>query len=142
MDRQQHDSRHFSKELAMSTRTPFSVRKSVLFALVTSASLLAISGGAHAEDSAPQTKVSYSDLDLNNSADAKRLYKRLRAAAERVCDHYEGRDLRRNMEEKNCAREALERAVQDVNHPAVLALHRQEGHVRVAQQSAGSQPRG
>lgn len=127
----------------MFSTNQISFRKSVLLALVSSASVMAFGAAAHADDQVPQTTVSYTDLDLNNSADAKRLYKRLRAAAQRVCDNYEGRDLRRNVQEQACERQALDRAVLDVNHPVVLALHRQRGDVRVAQQSLGSaEPRG
>ena len=118
------------------------LRKPFIVAVASIAAFAGVNGAAHADDSVPQVKVSYSDLDLERSADAQRLYKRLRAASDRVCDGYSGRDLRHTALKRACMAQALDRAVLAVNHAAVLALHDSQGDVRVAQKEVKQQPRG
>jgi UrcA family protein len=118
------------------------LRKPFIVAVASIATFASVNGAAHADDSVPQVKVNYSDLNLESSSDAQRLYKRLRAASYRVCDAYSGRDLRRTALKRECTAQALDRAVLAVNHPAVLALHDRQVDVRVAQKDGKQQPRG
>lgn len=67
--------------------------------------------------------VHYGDLDLNRSEDAAALYIRLQRAAWTVCDSYKRDLLLLNMRLK-CYENTLADAVQRVDRPMVLALHR------------------
>jgi UrcA family protein len=67
--------------------------------------------------------VPYGDLDLDNAAGVNALYKRLRGAAERVCDHPAGRSLADILAYRACFKAALTGAVRDVNSEALSNLH-------------------
>lgn len=110
-----------------------SLCKSLVFAATASAALLALSPGAQAGDAVPQVKVSYSDLNLSNEADAKRLYQRLRVAADAACSAYNGRELYKVQLKRACTTAALDRAVLEVNQPTVSALHGTHEPMKVAQ---------
>ncbi|MET0659228.1 MAG: UrcA family protein, partial [Steroidobacteraceae bacterium] len=116
----------------MSVRTHSSQLKTLVLAVATSAAFLGLSSGAHADDAVSQVKVDYSDLDLSNEADAKRLYQRLRAAAGAACSSYDGRELYKVKLKRECTTAALDRAVSDVNSAAVLALHDARSPVKLA----------
>lgn len=118
------------------------IRKPVFVAIATAAAFAAFNCVANAADDVPQVKVKYSALELDDRADAQRLYKRLQAAADRVCDSYSGRDLQRRALQQQCTTEALNRAVLNVNHPSVLALHALQADTRLAQKDAQQPPRG
>jgi UrcA family protein len=71
--------------------------------------------------------VSFSDLDLSKPAGAKVLYKRIRAAARKVCTPtvtispiYVGRHF------YACYDEAVASAIAQVNRPMLTALHREK----------------
>ncbi|HEV7984964.1 MAG TPA: UrcA family protein [Steroidobacteraceae bacterium] len=73
---------------------------------------------------APQIAVSYHGLDLSRPADARVLYARLRRAAGAVCQPVSEMELSRHLAWEQCYRAALERAVNQLNAPQVLALYR------------------
>lgn len=81
-----------------------------------------LSGSVLAAD--PSKTVSYADLNLNNSAGAEALYKRIKKAAYEVCQIPTGtHQIRIESEFKACKVDAVERAVQQVNLPTLTALH-------------------
>jgi UrcA family protein len=86
---------------------------------------------AHA-DEATAVKVSYSDLNLSQSADVKTLYRRLENAAADVCSEYQSRDLARHMAYTRCYDSALESAVTEIRSPELLALDRASHSGRVS----------
>ena len=69
-------------------------------------------------------KISYADLDLNQSSDVAVLYERIQAAARKVCKEssapHDGHH-RRNYE--RCYQGAVDLAVKEVSHFALAALH-------------------
>lgn len=67
---------------------------------------------------APSATVSYTDLNLNNSADRERLQRRLRTAAREVCGTGYGFDL----SSQNAARECQEATLASVVLPTSNAL--------------------
>jgi UrcA family protein len=72
----------------------------------------------------PQVVVHFADLDLSRSKGVAVLYQRLRAAAETVCAPLDDRDLVRHMRFKACVQSALNRAVAEVDRPALTEYHR------------------
>jgi UrcA family protein len=75
-------------------------------------------------DDAPQVTVSFHDLDLSRPEDTRELYRRLQHAARRVCPEAPTMDLMSQSLSKHCLDAALERAVEQVHVPQLLALHR------------------
>jgi UrcA family protein len=88
------------------------VKGYALAAVALTAVLTAHAAWAAPEDSGPRTAVvRYSDLDLSQSHDVKRLYERIKSAAQEVCDNNPGSDLRRLTIYKSCIRDAVSNAV-------------------------------
>jgi UrcA family protein len=84
--------------------------------------LCGLSAASHAivSNEAYETqRVTYTNQDLQQEEGRKDLYYRLKRAAENVCDTEYSR-----VDERECEKEALERAVKDVDNEAVSALHR------------------
>ncbi len=72
----------------------------------------------------PRTQVvSYQDADLNNSAKAARLYKRIHLAAEKVCREFSRQDTSSRARLRECVDGAVASAVARVNHPKLSSLH-------------------
>jgi UrcA family protein len=82
------------------------------------------------------TTVSYADLDLSSSADAKVLYSRLRTAAKAVCGEPDARNLSLRRLARECYESALSNAVVDLDNANVTALHATDRSIRVAQRNA------
>ena len=81
---------------------------------------------ASAKDNDPyqkQTEVSYSDLDLTQVADAKKLYSRIRHAARDVCRAEFGVTSRTTQVEDKCFGQAVEEAVHRVGDPNLTAVY-------------------
>ena len=95
--------------------------KAIGFALLACVTLAAIT--AHASDEAPSQKVSLAGLDLTQPQGTLQAYRRIRSAAEWVCRDlsHEGGVRRPLMTQ--CVEQAVERAVADVNAPALTAYH-------------------
>jgi UrcA family protein len=81
---------------------------------------------AHAGDGgeAHHMLVHFADLDLNNPAGVRALFGRLRGAAEQVCAPLQGRDLSSTWAYHRCVRDALARAVAQVDQPDLSAYYR------------------
>jgi UrcA family protein len=70
--------------------------------------------------------VSYADLDLRNAAGIERLYRRLKSAASSACGPTSWREtgsLEQIANNKACAKQLLDRAVQKVDNDALTSLH-------------------
>ena len=74
----------------------------------------------------PSVTVRYADLNLNTPAGVDALYARLRAAAREVCNVGERRPLNAAIAAKNCYRQVLAAAVDNVQSLALSAVHRAE----------------
>lgn len=67
--------------------------------------------------------VQFQDLNLMTEDGVRTLYNRLSGAARHVCGTRESRDLVRLSDWKSCYSNALDQAINDLNHPLVNALH-------------------
>jgi UrcA family protein len=101
---------------------------------IAAASLIADIASAKENDSV-STVVRYYELDLSQSADAQRLYARLKQASKQVCFTHLTRSLSMKRMQDACADEALSRAVKRVNQPQLTALHAAEPRLRLARKS-------
>jgi UrcA family protein len=99
---------------------------SKLFVLVlaTGSALGLVDTGTASSAEPPQIAVSYQDLDLSRPTDARVLYGRLQRAASEVCQPVPHRELARYRAWQQCYDAALEGAVNQLNAPQVLALHK------------------
>ena len=99
------------------------------FTLAGAAALLAATFGpiAWAEPAAetpPSKAVIYSDLNMDSPAGVASLYRRIQKAAEGVCEYPLDLDqVRKVVMRKACKARATERAVMQVDIPALNALH-------------------
>ncbi len=96
-------------------------------ALLATALLLAAGSAGAADRTATSADIAvkFSQVQLNNEADAEQLYKKLRSAAKSVCDDNAGghRTLEvRNRAEK-CVNQVLADAVKKIDQPLLTALH-------------------
>jgi UrcA family protein len=97
--------------------------------LTTLAALLALLGAARTalatgyEEPVARQRVSYSDLNLDDRADAAKLYARLQRAASRVCHLDLGTYVQSSYALQKCAGVALAGAVESVRHPNLTAIH-------------------
>jgi UrcA family protein len=103
-------------------RHPATILAVALLAL-SAAPAMAGDDGQTADDAAPRVAVQYSDLNLNSRAGVNTLYQRLRQASSTVCAPLDGRTLRERAAFAQCRRDSLERAVRDVGHSGLVALH-------------------
>jgi len=72
---------------------------------------------------APQVTVKFGDLNISNSQGAAVLYRRIRAAAEKVCSPYDRSGLEAKMHLNACIDKAILGAVTKVNAPALSAVY-------------------
>jgi UrcA family protein len=79
-------------------------------------------GAVTPTDGAPSVVVRYDDLNLSSEQGALALYRRLSAAARRVCPRENSRDLGDFTRSRACRSEAVARAVRAVNSPQLVAL--------------------
>jgi UrcA family protein len=92
--------------------------------LVGAAMLLAAQGSlAGSPLDAKTVRVSYADLNVNSSAGTAVLYRRIRRAAEVVCDATDKGDPVYMRVRQQCVRWAIDHAIGQVNLPTLAALH-------------------
>ncbi|MGH8210465.1 MAG: UrcA family protein [Steroidobacteraceae bacterium] len=96
-------------------------RAAVLAGLLLTGSLGVAQAAAPADD-VPSVVVAYGDLDLSTAAGARTLYRRIAIAATQVCPFDGSRDLARLAYNHACRRDAIARAVRDINSPQLAAL--------------------
>lgn len=70
-----------------------------------------------------RVKVSYADLNLETTAGADHLYRRIHSAAEAVCRDLESKNLSGRQMWKNCVGEAISNAVVDVDASLLTAYY-------------------
>ncbi|MDP9007937.1 MAG: UrcA family protein [Pseudomonadota bacterium] len=93
------------------------------FFLCGALALSALQATARAADAGlPTQRVSYADLDISKPAGAKVLYNRIVAAANRVCGFDGSRDMATMRWVQACTGRAIDKAVKDVDSPALSAL--------------------
>jgi len=68
-------------------------------------------------------KVSFADLDLTRSPGVAALYVRIRSAAQQVCGPVDGRQLEALTNFHRCTKQAIARAVRDVNAPTLTTYY-------------------
>ena len=92
---------------------------------------LTLATGANAaQPQPPQTAaVRYHAVNLTNPGQAQELYRRIKFAARSVCPQYAVPDLEHVLILRACIDDAVDNAVESVDHPSLTALH--EGVVRV-----------
>jgi UrcA family protein len=73
-------------------------------------------------DTTPHKVVSFKDLNLNNPEGVAVLYKRIKSAAYDVCGGPDRYDLSQ-FKVEICARDAMSRAIVQVNNPMLTSLH-------------------
>lgn len=83
---------------------------------------------AEAGTDVPKVEVKYSDLNLATEAGARTLYRRIATAARQVCPRGEG-SLISKLDElsRTCIREAISRAVHEVNSPRLAEVAAADG---------------
>jgi UrcA family protein len=87
-------------------------------------SAMAVSAFAKGVDPEVQVEViEYQDLNLAQPEAVRILYRRIENAAERVCGHVSPRDLDRYPEYRECRARAVSEAVDQIDIPALTALH-------------------
>lgn len=87
-------------------------------------SLSAVAASIEQDHAAPSRLVKFADLDLTHNAGAGELYVRIESAAREVCDPPLVWAQRLLLAEMNrCRKQAIQRAVADVNAPALTAYH-------------------
>jgi UrcA family protein len=95
----------------------------MLATILTSHGAIAATGESPYE--ATQRRVRYADLDITRSAGAAALYTRITAAARAVCEPtlstWEQESIASRS--RRCREQAIERAVADVNAPALTSYH-------------------
>lgn len=80
-------------------------------------------GAATPLDAAPSVAVRVGDLNLGSRAGVDALYQRLSRASRAVCASLDGRTLRERAAYEQCRRDSLARAVRDIGHSDLIALH-------------------
>jgi UrcA family protein len=70
----------------------------------------------------PAVVVSYDPVTLTSTAGTQQLYRRIDAAAQRICDMDGNRELARRVRAEQCRRDAVTRAVRDINDPRLAKL--------------------
>ena len=97
-------------------------------------SFAAVSTQAAADDDHPSRVVKFADLDLTHSQGAAVLYARIRSAARAVClPKYNWLMEMRSIPDE-CRDQAIARAVDDVNAPALTTYHRERRGKAIAAQ--------
>ena len=101
-------------------------------ALFAGACVFALTPVARAEavTDVPKIEVKYTDLDIATEAGARTLYRRIATAARQVCPRGEGSIIQKMDEaSRTCIREAIARAVREVNSPRLAEVEAAE-HAR------------
>jgi UrcA family protein len=78
---------------------------------------------AQSNDAVKSVVVRFSDLDLAQPQDARKLYSRIQRAARSACDDAESPDLARFARFHNCVNQAVTRAVSEINVQQVTEIH-------------------
>jgi UrcA family protein len=77
---------------------------------------------ATSTDNVPSVVVRYGDLDLSTTEGVRVLYQRISVAAHQVCPFEHSRVLSQVGKNRACREAAIERAVNAVNNPQLVAM--------------------
>jgi len=75
--------------------------------------------------------VHFQDLDVSSVEGARRLYARLRRAANEVCEPLENASVGSASEHRACVTKVIEDAVADINQPILSEYHRSHTKSRI-----------
>ena len=115
----------------MSTHT--FVRRFLQASLVAVVACVATSGTAAAATSVKTQLIAvhYDDLNLSSPSGVRRLYSRIKVAARVVCGRPSLALLGAKDRSKECAQEAIERAVDDIDNGKLTAMHKSKASRRL-----------
>jgi UrcA family protein len=89
---------------------------------VLSSSLAALPAAADSFEALKET-VKFADLDTSRPQGAATLYRRIHAAAQKVCSPFEGSSLSAKIHLDACVKKAVADAVAAVDQPALFAIY-------------------
>ena len=95
----------------------------LVMAAMSATMLTGVTQAATSGDNVPKQAVEYKDLNLDGSAGAQMLYKRIQGAANQVCGKADVRDLRAVSGRKACVERAVSDAVAAVNSPRLTRVY-------------------
>lgn len=104
--------------------------KTLLFTAVLASLTVTAAQAASPDREIRQKVVSYADLDLNRTADAQTLYRRIQSAARDVCGTPNALMLSVSALTRSCAEDATDRAITDVNAPSLTRYRAMATHER------------
>jgi UrcA family protein len=100
------------------------LRNKVMAAICLAYAMAAVSATAGAANEAPPSGVvRFADLNISDPAGAQTLYRRIQAAARRVCQFDAAWDINSSGNERGCYRHAVDQAVKGVNSAALSQIH-------------------
>jgi UrcA family protein len=83
---------------------------------------------AYASDGTATTTVAYTDLDLSKPSDVQALYARVQEAAAAVCEPESRERATPSDWQRQCVRQAIDRAVQGIYDKRLTAVHNTASH--------------
>jgi UrcA family protein len=107
------------------------MRNKVVFGLIAGCLLGALSVGtasAGTADDAPSIVVKYDPASLASEAGARALYQRLERVAQHVCPEASGRSLATLEAARSCEKQAIARAVREINSPRLAEIFASSEH--------------
>jgi|HubBroStandDraft_1064217.scaffolds.fasta_scaffold06566_4 UrcA family protein len=107
------------------------MRNKVVVGMIAGCLLGAMSVGTASAGTAgevPSIVVKYDPLTLASEAGARAMYARLERVAQHVCPEASGRSLATLEAAKSCERQAVARAVRDINSPRLAEVYARNTH--------------
>ncbi len=114
--------------------------KALTLAIVAAMGLGLAAHTTHADEAAPQRVVRYVDLKINTPAGAGTLYRRIKRAANQVCELPNSQDLHVAAVTKVCEVNAIRTAVLAINNPLLNREYAAANHVAPTSISVASLP--
>jgi UrcA family protein len=106
------------------TRTASSPAKLALLLVGSLAGVIAAgAANANPDKDAPSVVVRYTEQSLATDAGVSDLYRRITDAARHVCPSVSIRDLRALQQEQQCRKQAIARAIRNIDNSRLAALH-------------------
>ena len=105
------------------------MRSQIVISCLTVAGLLgpmtagALTTGSSQSGAVPRRVVRFADLNLQSNEGIRRLYIRIKNAAQEVCEPAYFRVAESNVRQRECQERAIEQAVADVRSSSLTALH-------------------
>jgi UrcA family protein len=109
--------------LLFPSRRRNTVRMATLVGYFIAASATGVAAAASPATDVPSVVVRYADLDLATDQGVRTLYTRIARAALKVCPDAPISDLNAVAQARTCQRQAIARAVRDVNRPMLAAVY-------------------